>query len=175
MLERKVGRPRVLDALLVFVLFSLLVIYGVIALSSNDPFWMWPFFTAKPSKLVLYQQGQIYEIGPESPAYEPLVETLNRALSKVVGFQETLGLSEETLAEYRTRAVVLEIYYPRPVSVHSRFSFGRPNTLLIPLVGSHSEANVVFGGLDGGYWPGALTLKDLQPLKDQLAALGFFK
>ncbi len=167
--------PRVLDAIVIIVLFFFSTIYVVIALSTNDPAWIWPVFTAKPAKFMLYQQGQVIEIGPQSPAYEPITATLNRALSRVVGFQETLGLSEETLAEYRTRATVLEVYYPRPVVVHSRFNFGRPNTILIPLVGRHSEANVVFGGLNGSYWPGALTLKDLQPLKDQLSAWGFLK
>jgi len=168
-------KPKVLDALIVLVLFVVVVFYLVVAISTNDPVWMLPYFAGEPSRIVLYDKGKTVEITPGSADYEPLNRALNRALSKVVGYHDSLGLSEDTLAAYRTEDVALEVFYPQPVVIHSRFHFGRPNTLLIPLSGRHSQYNVVFGGHDGNYWPGAPSLKDLSALKETLAERGYWQ
>ena len=167
------NKPKVLDALLVVVIFVVAAFYAVVTLSTNDPAWMWPFFSGEPSKIVLCKRGQTTEITPDSPHYETINSILNHVLSRIKGYDEGLGLSEDSLADYRTNEVILEVFYPQPVVVHSRFNFGRPNTLLIPLTGRHSQESPVFGGIDSDYWPGALTLRDLQLLKDKLAELGY--
>lgn len=169
------NKPKVLDAFIVIALFVAAAFYFVVTLSTNDPAWVWPYFSGKPSRIVLHSSGQDVEILPGSPEYEAVNAVLNQALSKVQGYSESLGLSEESLVDYRTRYVSLEIFYPEPVVVHSRFNFGRPNTLLIPLTGWHSRSNAVFGGHNGNYWAGALNLKDLQPLKEMLAELGYWQ
>jgi hypothetical protein len=168
-------KPSILKALLIPALFVLVVIYGVISLSTDDPLWAVPYFEGRPAKIVFYRQGEDFEINPNDSDYKPLNNTLNDLLGDIKGFQESLGVSPETIEAYRHEHIALEVFYPEPVVIHSRFSFGRPTSLLIPFTGRHAQYNIVFGGRNGEYWPGALTFESLKPLEEQLATLGYWE
>lgn len=172
-MRRGSPKPRILDATVITALFILGTVYFVTALSTGDLVWILPYFAGEPARIVLYRQGESVEIAPDSPDYRTLNDALNRALSSVSNYHETLGMSDQTLADYRARSLALEIFYPQPVVIHSRFHFGRPNTLFIPLAGYHSQYDVVFGGINGSYWPGGLGLKGLPLLKEKLVELGY--
>ncbi len=167
------NQPKIWDALLVIGFFVLVLIYLIITMSTNDPAWFLSSFKGEPARIVIYHQGTQTEITPESADYATLNALLNQSLSRISGYDEGLGLSPESLQDYRTRETVIEVFYPRSVLIHSRFNFGRPDSLLIPLSGRHSEQNPVFGGVQGDYLPGTLNLRDLSALKAKLTELGY--
>jgi len=167
------NQPKVWDALLVIGLFVLALVYLIITMSTNDPAWFLSSFKGEPTRIVIYHQGGRTEITPESADYAALNALLNQSLSRSGGYDEGLGLSPESLQDYRARETVVEVFYAQPVLIHSRFNFGRPDSLLIPLSGRHSEQHPVFGGVQGDYLPGTLNLRDVSALKAKLAELGY--
>ena len=154
-------------------LFVLVLVYLIITISTNDPVWFLPTFRGEPTRIVIYHRGERSEIAPGSEHYAALNEELNRSLSRISGYDEGLGLSPESLQDYRARETVIEVFYAQPVVIHSRFNFGRPDSLLIPLSGRHSEQHPVFGGIGGDYLPGTLNLRDVSALKAKLTELGY--
>jgi hypothetical protein len=165
--------PRLRDIFVVVTLVLLVIVYFAGALSTEDPLWFWPFFSQEPERIVIHHAGQETVLTAGSPGYTELTQAINSCLSRVAGFQGTMGLSEATMKEYMTKELVLEVFYAKPVFMHVPFRFTRPNSLFIPLTGRLSEAKVVFGGLDAQYRPGALILKTTEPLKEALEAIGY--
>lgn len=167
------NKPRILPAIGVMIVFVLAVVYGVISLSTDDPLWAVPYFDGHPGRIVIYCEGASATLNPNATDYDDLNEAINRALTRIQGHHESLGVSDQTVEDYRAQYVAIEVFYPEPVVIHSRFSTGQPNSLLIPLTGRHSQYQVVFSGRNGIYWPGPLTLKDLQPLRELLTTRGY--
>ena len=169
------SKPRLWDALIIFVVFALIAVYAVVSINTSDPLWAWPRFSGTPERIIIYQQGQTREITPGSEDYDEINGLINDAIGQIETFHDTLGASQDTLQDYYTKQSVVVVIYAEPVTIHTRFNIGRPNNLLIPLTGRHSQYNPVFCGLNGGYWPGVLGLKTLDPLKDALRALGYIE
>jgi hypothetical protein len=166
-------KPRIGRLFLVLVIFVLVAVYIVAALGSSDPLWFWPGFNARPDKIIIHRASQETILTPASPGYAELTEALRQTVPKIQGFYASLGLSEGTMQEYKSKDLVVEVFYAQPISIHSPFHFGRPDSLLIPLSGLHSESNVIFGGHEGKYWAGALRLKSTEPLRKAIEELGY--
>lgn len=167
------SKPRVGEVLLICGLIAVAAVYFVITMTTNDPIWIWPKFEGRPSSIVVHHAGAHAEIVPGDADYDAINDELNAALSKISTYHESLGVSDDTVAEYRQVYTALEVHYDEPIVIHTRFLFGRPKHLLIPLSGRHSEYNPVFGGTGDSYRPGALGLEDLEPLKRELAQRGY--
>jgi hypothetical protein len=166
-------KPGIGKLLLVLIVFVLAVVYIFVALGSSDPLWFWPGFNARPDKIIIHCAGQETILTSTSPGYAELTEALCQTVPKIQGFYASLGISEGTMQEYKSKALVVEVFYARPIFIHSPFNFGRPDSLLIPLSGLHSELNVLFGGHEGVYWAGALRLKSTEPLRKVIEELGY--
>ena len=169
------NRPKVLDALIVFTLFALAAVYLVVTLSTGDPIWAWPRFQGEPNRFVVHSAGRHIEIARGSDGFQAINDALNSAISKIETYHGSLGVSEASVADYRGKYDALEVFYDEPITIHTRFAFGKPNSLLIPFSGRHSQYNPVFGGRDGAYRPGVLGLKDLGPLAEQLRTLAYIE
>jgi len=158
--------------ILVVVLFFGAVYYGIMAVNNGDLLWWWPWFDEEPTEIVMYRAGQKTVITAESPDYSPLVQAINESLSQRTGYLN-LGLSEPTIEEYMTQSTVIELTYATLVSMHSQYRLVPFDGLLIPLEGRHAELHVVFLSQYGQYIAGALQLATTDPIKDELADLGY--
>lgn len=143
--------------LLLLAAGTLCALWALPTLGTNDPLWFWPRFAQRAERILVHHQGERLVLRPGEPGFEELNSALNRALSSIVGFNESQGLSEESLRDYYQRFWAVEYFYAQPVVIHSRFATGRPDTILVPLSGRHS-GNLVFLGRGGRYHPGVLVV-----------------
>jgi hypothetical protein len=158
-----------------FVVISLLVLYAVNALNTQD--WLW--FTnrvveSEPVRIVIVDQGQRTTLVPGSPGFDTLAAAASAALSAVRSTDlVNLGLSDETLADFQRSGVLLELYYDQPVSFHTQFRAGEPTQVLIPIAGRHAGNGYFFRGAHGEWWFGAIQMADPAPLYRAMAGLGY--
>jgi hypothetical protein len=153
------------------VVFFVLLVYFVGMMGNRDPLWFWPFFDEKPDRIVIHQGGKQTVLALSNPGYAELTQAINESLPRIDGYQDRMGLSETMLGLYRTKYSMVEIFYPQPITIHSLYSFGHPDSLLIPLSGPFADTPVVFGGKGGEYWAGALRLKSTAAIKDTVEKL----
>ena len=161
--------------LLVFAGTIGLLLYGVVALLSEDPLWfLGRAALSDPQRIVVRVDGEETLLTSFSPGYDVLFEATEKALSSFESLApRSAGLSEETLAEYEQSGVILEMYFDAPVDFHLPFDDGRPTALLIPIQGRHAGQGYVFRGKGGRWWAGQLVMSNPQPLLDALAMLGY--
>jgi hypothetical protein len=84
-----------------------------------------------------------------------------------------VGLSEQTLEDYATDSLVLELHFDSPVVFNTAARTGKPTQLLIPIDGRHADGGLVFRGDKGEWWYGAVRMANPQPLLSTLAQMGF--
>ncbi len=150
---------------LVVIVFVLLVIFGIGMFGNGDPLWFWASFNDEPERIIVYQSGCSVELISGQPAFAELTRALNQELPSYEGYSNNYGLSTDSLQDYRNRQQAVEVFYPRPVTIHSPYSFGHPDSLFIPLSGGFVDTRSVFGGHGGDYWAGALRLKSVQTIQ----------
>lgn len=167
-----------------FALFEPFLVGGVIVLgiwylvnllNTGNPFWFLPIQPSyTPSRIVIYNYGQVVTIRPGDPAFNTLVSGLNDSLA---AFQNQalvdIGISDETLQRYHDQELVLDIYFPDEIKFNLPIRFSQVNNLLIPIDGRHSDSRYVFLGKNGQYLAGALQVMSRQPLDDALRLLGY--
>ncbi|MDE3090227.1 MAG: hypothetical protein KGJ80_12665 [Chloroflexota bacterium] len=149
---------------------ALIVVIGVIifsvgALANDDPLWFLPVFNAAPQRIVVYQGGCRTELIPGQPGFDELTTAINQTLPQYDGFSSTFGMSAESTKETREKERAVEIFYAKPVTIHTPYRFGHPDSIFIPLSSYFADAHSVFGGRAGEYWSGALRLKSIEPIQ----------
>jgi len=166
-------KPRVWGMLFVVGLFILLMIYGTILIASRDPFWFLSGFNELPDRLVVYHAGQQTEYVPGQPGFDLLAESLQDSLDQGIARQSGIGFSEATYQDAYQKYLTVEAFFDQPVKLHAWFNTGLTSKMLIPITGRHSELSVVMLGDKGDYRVHGPAMKNLQPLRDALAALGY--
>jgi len=76
-----------------------------------------------------------------------------------------------TYEEYQShpKMMVVELTYPKPIRVHSRYKFfSNVDRIIIPLVGRHAQSNAVFGRRFDFPIPGSFHVDDIEPIKNHL-------
>lgn len=171
----KSGHQKVLVPLVVTLAVIALCGYGIVAAMSADPLWfLGRASLPAPQRIVIRVDGEETVLTASSPGYDPLFEATQKAMSAFDSLApRSLGLSEETLAEYQGSGTLLELYFDEPVDFHLPFDDGGPTALLIPLQGRHAGHGYVFRGKHGKWWAGQLVMSDPQPLLDALSGLGY--
>lgn len=160
--------------LLMMAAFGIAIFYLVTAMNTQN--WAWFLNETEhvtPSRIVVINNGteQVYTQGRDgflelSTAVEQSLSNLsNTALINI-------GLSEQTLTDYATRSLVVELYFDQPVRFNSMARTGEPTQLLIPVTGRHSGGGYVFRGAQGDWWFGAVRMADPEPLFKTLESLG---
>ena len=166
---------RVLEPFIGMVLFIILAIYGVNAFNTGN--WMWfrgNTVNVRPSRIVIVDHGERTLINQGHPAFEPLVEAAAQSLSDLnnSGIVD-VGLSQQTLSDYATDSLVMELHFDSPVIFNTAARTGKPTQLLIPIEGRHADGGLVFRGDKGEWWYGAVRMADPQPLLSTLEQMGF--
>jgi len=166
---------RVLEPFLGMALFVIATIYLVNAFNSGN--WLWfrgNTTNVRPSRIVIVDEGVRTVLNPGHAAFTPLVEAATQSLSKLnnSGIVD-VGLSQQTLNDYATNSLVLELYFDSPVVFNTAARTGKPTQLLIPINGRHADGGLVFRGDKGEWWYGAVRMADPQPLLATLAKMGY--
>ena len=147
----KTKSPSLINLAITSVLLILALVYGIIAMSTQDPAWFVSTFDEFPEEIDLFCYGNLTTLRPEDPHFTGLVQVLNETLSTSKNF-DSLTMSDTTYEYYQTspEVVALEIVYTHKVRIHSIYSFfSNLDSIVIPLVGRHSNVNAVFGRSNG--------------------------
>jgi len=170
------NKIKVIEPFLILILITVVGIYLLNAFNSGS--WLW--FQGKaavldpPSRIVVVDNGVRTVLQPGTDYYNELSEAAVQALSK---FSNTdlvsIGLSEQTLADYAEDALVVELYFDRPLQFNTLARTGDPTQLLIPIDGRHAAGGYVFRGAQGEWWFGAVRMADPTPLYTVLQQMGY--
>lgn len=169
---RQPGQVNLRDLLVVPLL---VVVFGylVITLSTRNATWFLPNdFTARPTHIEIYHEGQQNRLGPGQASYEELTAALNGQMDTIQGYYE-VGLSPDALETALESATVVVMVYDKPLRINSRWNLGEPDRILVPITGSNSRANRVYTGTENGYGHGGLILTDLSEFVAIVEGLGY--
>ena len=169
------NKIRVIEPFLGLALFVVAAIYLVNAFNTGNWFWFrGNTVNVRPSRIIIVDHGERIILNPGHPAFTPLVNGATESLSKLnnSGIVD-VGLSEQTLADYATDSLVLELHFDSPVVFNTAARTGKPTQLLIPIEGRHADGGLVFRGEKGEWWYGAVRMADPQPLLLALEQMGY--
>jgi hypothetical protein len=140
-------RPNILSALLVLLVVGGLIYWWVNAIPNEDPLWFLKTFSAKADWIVVYWDGNTHMFFPGDAEYDEIMTSFSQAVARWTGYENGVGLSEESLDLYRNKQRMLEFHYNEPVRVHTRHLFSKARYFWIPLSGTHANWRRVFSGL----------------------------
>jgi len=168
------NQPSLLSLLGTVVIFVVAAGYGMLSLSTEDPLWFVPTFSEDAAEAAVYCRGAHETVAAGSPHLASINTFVKEALSGRTNW-DSLTMSAATYQYYQVSeaVVVLEVRYNRPVRVHSIYKyFSGIDTIIIPLVGRHSNVNAVFGMIDGIPTAGALHIDSTEAMLKYLSANG---
>ena len=173
--ETYLNQPSLGGLLKTILAFTVIAVYAVISINTNDLLWFWPRFESQPASMVVHCYGQDVEITPASQHFSPLVKIVNATLSGEKRW-DPLSLSQATYDEYLTdpSMLTLEVYYPETVRIHTQTTyFSNVDILVIPLDARHSDYNTIFGRTQAGdSAAGSLHVASIEQLNVYLYAQG---
>jgi hypothetical protein len=146
------------------------VIYGIIAINTGDLLWASPVFNYQPQRMVIHCFGEDIFIEAGTSEFDKLTQLVNQNLTGRKRW-DSLSISDVTYEEYQShpKMMVVELTYPQPIRVHSRYKFfSNVDRIIIPLVGRHAQSNAVFGRHLTFPIPGSFHVNDMNPVKDYL-------
>ena len=153
--------------------FLVLAYYLTVSFTSGDLLWFLGGFRDRPSRLVVYVGGQTTALVPGDPGFDALAGAVQSSLAEGFAGLSNTGFSEQSLQDAYTRELTLEVFFDKPVSMHTWFPTGRTTRMLLPITGRHSDRTLVLLGDHEGYRVGAPVLKTTEPILETLGHLGF--
>lgn len=170
------NKIKLLEPFVLLILIAGAIVYLLNAFNSGS--WLW--FQSKaavlepPSRIVIVNNGEQTVLQPGTDFYIEMSQAAVDSLSK---FSNTdlisIGLSEQTLADYASDALVVELYFDNPLQFNTLARTGKPTQLLIPIDGRHATGSYVFRGANGEWWFGAIRMADPSPLYLALQQMGY--
>ncbi len=153
--------------LLVTFVFIGLVIWIGGAYSNGDLLWFYPVFNESPSYIIIYRYGKTVEVTTEQPGFDALVKAANAEIPRHVGYQEGLRPANETLEFYQTKGYAIELVYPQPVLIHTRYYFPAARRLFIAIDGSYNYTDLLFlfRGSAQQWLPGGIALVSVDQVR----------
>lgn len=154
----------VLELAAVVVGFLVLAVYIGAASSNQDPLWFYPAFRESPLTVNIYRQGERATLAPNDPGFNTLVAAVNAEVPRHAGYFESLAVSPEQFRHFQERGYAVELVYPGPVQVHTRYFFPAAPRLLIGLDGpyNYTRAVLLFRGSNERWLPGAIALESAE-------------
>jgi hypothetical protein len=147
------------------------LIYLIIALNTGDLLWISPIFNYQPQTITVNCFGETLFLESNSTEFESVVVLVNDSLTGRKRW-DPLSLSDATYQDYQShpQMMVVELTYPEPIRVHSRYKFfSNIDRIIIPLVGRHAQTKAVFGRLAQYPAAGSFHVDDLSAIKEYLA------
>ena len=167
-------RTNTIQLLILLVGFVLLSYYATVSLTSRDPLWLLRGFEGRPSRIVVYHGGQRTVLLPGQAGFDDLADAVQACLAEGFARLSNLGFSEQSLQDAYTRSVTLEVFWDRPVELHTWFPTGRTTQMLFPITGRHAELPAVLLGDKGQYRAGAPVLNTMDSVREALQSLGYY-
>ncbi len=143
----KAKTPSLLNLAGTAVVIIVLLIYGFVALSTEDPIWFVSTYNEYPEEIFINCYGSTSVLLPNDPLFDSLVSVINETFSSRKNY-DPLTMSDETYQYYLTSkdVMVLEIIYTQKVRIHSFYKFfSNLDSIIVPLDGRHSKTNAIFG------------------------------
>jgi hypothetical protein len=134
----------IMNGVLTMVVVVTLLIFGVTALTNNDPLWFWKVFDTQAKALTVYWEGKTYVFYPGDPDYQEIMAAFAKGIARPAGFEWEVALSETSINHYHEEAKILEVSFAKPVQVHTRHPFPKAKTYLVPLDETHADWRRVF-------------------------------
>jgi hypothetical protein len=147
------------------------LIYLIIAMNTGDLLWVSPVFNYQPQTLTVHCFGEDVYLENNTADFEAVVDLVNSSLTGRKRW-DSLTMSDVTYQEYQShpQMMVVELTYPEPIRVHSRYKFfSNVDRIIIPLVGRHAQTNAVFGRRNQYPAAGSFHVDDLTGIKAYLA------
>jgi hypothetical protein len=152
------------------VLVLVPLIYGIIALNTGDLLWASPIFNFQPQTITIHCFGEDVYLEAGTEDFVALTQLINQSLTGRKRW-DSISISDVTYEEYQShpKMMVVELTYPKPIRVHSRYKFfSNVDRIIIPLVGRHAQSNAVFGRRFDFPIPGSFHVDDIEPIKNHL-------
>jgi hypothetical protein len=152
------------------VLVLVPLIYGIIALNTGDLLWASPIFNFQPQTITVHCFGEDVYLEAGTEDFVALTQLINQSLTGRKRW-DSISISDVTYKEYQShpKMMVVELTYPKPIRVHSRYKFfSNVDRIIIPLVGRHAQSNAVFGRRFDFPIPGSFHVDDIEPIKNHL-------
>jgi hypothetical protein len=166
---------KALTPFVILAIFTVIMVYLINVFNTGN--WQWyksEVVVSRPSRIVIVDHGQRTTLMPGYSGFLPLADTIAESISQVNNNDLIpIGLSRVTLEDYAERALVMEVYFDRPLRFNTTFRGGEPTQILIPLNGSHAGSGYFFRGAQGEWWYGALRMVDPSALLAVLSEMGF--
>ena len=146
------------------------LIYGIIALNTGDLLWASPVFNYQPQTITIHCFGEDVYLEMGTTDFDGVTKVVNQSLTGRKRWDPT-SISDLTYEEYQShpKMMVVELTYPQPIRVHSRYKFfSNVDRIIIPLVGRHAQSKSVFGRRFDFPIPGSFHANDLERVKDYL-------
>lgn len=169
------SKIRLIEPMITLAIFATLAFYFLNVFNTGN--WLWfrgGTTEINPSRIIIINEGERQVFQPGMANFDLIAEATAQSLNK---FSNTdlidIGLSEQTLADYDTSALIVEVYFDAPVQFNTLARTGEPTQLLIPINGRHAKGAYVFRGAQGEWWFGAIRMADPQPLYHALQQMGY--
>ena len=160
--------PSALEMIVVTGLVLVAIGWCAGGFGNRDPLWFTSTFDARPAAIRIYHYGEVRDVQPGQPGFEELVAALNAEIPQHAGYYENVAPTGSSLASYLEDGFALEVRYPQPVQVHTRFFFPASDRLLIAIDGSYNYfhvASLLFRGSPAQWLPGGLALSGVERIK----------
>lgn len=166
---------RVVEPFIALIVFIMATIYLINVFNTGN--WMWfqnNNVNVRPSRIIILDHGQRTIIQAGHPAFNDLADAAAASLSKLNNTDlVNIGLSDQTMTDYATDSLIVELYYDSPVVFGGIARTGKPTQLLIPINGRHAGGGYVFRGDQGEWWFGAVRMAEPQYLLQALESIGY--
>ena len=146
------------------------LIYFIIAMNTGDLLWASPVFNYQPQTITIHCFGEDVYLESGSADFEAMTDLVNQSMTGRKRW-DSISLSDATYQDYQSdpQMMVVELTYPEPIRVHSRYKFfSNVDRIIIPLVGRHAQTNAIFGRRSEYPAAGSFHVIDLAPVKDFL-------
>ncbi len=167
---------KIVEPFVVLVLIAGAIVYLLNVFNSGS--WLW--FQGKasvlepPTRIVIVNNGEALVLQPGADNFNELADAAVQSLSKFGNTDlVSIGLSEQTLADYAESSLVVELYFDKPLQFNTLARTGAPTQLLIPIEGRHAAGAYVFRGAQGEWWFGAVRMADPSSLYAVLQQMGY--
>ena len=169
------NKMRVWEPFVGLIVFAIAAIYLVNVFNTGNWFWFRNnAINVRPSRIIIVDEGQRIMLTQGHDGYEALATATEQSLSALSNTDlVSIGLSEQTLLDYDTQSLVLELHFDKPIVFNTMARTGEPTQLLIPIDGRHAGGGYVFRGDKGEWWFGAVRMSDPNPIYDVLNELGY--
>jgi hypothetical protein len=164
--EHKKTNP--ITVIVMLILFVIGMVWLVPAALSGDLRWFLPGVDGTPSEIIIWKDGEKIILPPDDPDFAPITAAAHAAVSNIFSNSD-FGASEQTLQTYY-HSFALELFYPAPIQIHSRFNMGRPRQIMLPMTGVGYEEGRFLVGANGQYWAGGPRTAKITAVREAVAA-----